>query len=259
LKETLADADVLSLSAADIPGFAEEFGIPADATVLDGIHSIAKANGSTLTREEIRVIYEETAVGEFVNKQLTGLAGYVILGIEPELPTVAELKEVFNESVVLLDEVSCVSLSEGDIAAIHAGIDKAEPLFDAAAEIVGEQNIGGLMPKPVTAFISPFATAAFFAGAAVLALLIFLCNKMALKPSLRWCGLTLAASGLTLTAAARALAAGGFFDGDGFARTLLRHLSASLSADLRAVSVAVCAAGLCSLLLSVFAKRKRSS
>jgi hypothetical protein len=257
LKETLADADVLSLSAADIPGFAEEFGIPADATVLDGIYSIAKANGSTLSREEIRVIYEETAVGEFVNKQITGLAGYVILGIEPELPTAAELKEVFDESIVLFDEVSGVSLSESDIAAIHAGIDKAEPFLDTAAVLVGEQETDGVMPKPVAAFISPFATAAFAAGAAVLALLIFLCNKMALKPSLRWCGLTLAASGLTLSAAAKAMTAGGFFDGDGFARTLLRYVSTSLSTDLRAVSVAVCAAGLCSLLLSVFAKRKR--
>jgi hypothetical protein len=189
-----------------------------------------------------------------VNKQIAGVAGYLVTGRPPELPTADELKEVFRGSVELINEVAGIKLTEKDVDSINAGLDKAEPVLNVFSEAVEPRASDGVLPEPVKKFISPGAFALFISGAAVAAVLIFIVNRR-LRFSLRWCGFSLLFSGLAFSAVIFILSSGMIFKSETIAKTFTESIFSAVSGDFYAVGALLCAAGLGLLLISFIMKK----
>lgn len=137
--------DVMSLPAAHtVMLTAYDYEISPDATIQEAIFIMS--DGTGLTREDIRKIYESSTVQNFLSDQLSGYAEFIREGELPEKLTSEKLKEVFSENISLISEAIGKPLTQHDIELAFAELDRTEPVLEAIAparleNIVGEATL----------------------------------------------------------------------------------------------------------------------
>lgn len=137
--------DVMSLPAAQtVMLTAYDYEISPDATIQEAIFIMS--NGTGLTREDIRKIYESSTVQNFLCEQLSGYAEFIREGKPPEKLTSEKLKEVFSENISLISDAIGKPLTQHDIELAFAELDRTEPVLEAIApsrleNVVGEATL----------------------------------------------------------------------------------------------------------------------
>lgn len=137
--------DVMSLPAAQtVMLTAYDYEISPDATIQEAI--FVMSDGTGLTREDIRQIYESSTVQSFLSAQLSGYAEFIREGELPEKLTSEKLKEVFSENISLISDAVGKPLTQHDIELAFAELDRAEPVLEAIApskieSVVGEATL----------------------------------------------------------------------------------------------------------------------
>lgn len=133
--------DVMSLPAAQtVMLTAYDYEISPDATIQEAI--FVMSDGTGLTREDIRQIYESSTVQSFLSAQLSGYAEFIREGELPEKLTSEKLKEVFSENISLISDVIGKPLTQHDIELAFAELDRAEPVLEAIAPSKIESAVG---------------------------------------------------------------------------------------------------------------------
>ena len=137
--------DVMSLPAAQtVMLTAYDYEISPDATIQEAIFIMS--DGTGLTREDIRKIYESSTVQNFLSDQLSGYAEFIREGELPEKLTSEKLKEVFSENISLISDAIGKPLTQHDIELAFAELDRTEPVLEAIApsrleNVVGESTL----------------------------------------------------------------------------------------------------------------------
>lgn len=137
--------DVMSLPAAQtVMLTAYDYEISPDATIQEAIFIMS--DGTGLTREDIRKIYEGSTVQNFLSDQLSGYAEFIREGELPEKLTSEKLKEVFSENISLISDAIGKPLTQHDIELAFAELDRTEPVLEAIApsrleNVVGESTL----------------------------------------------------------------------------------------------------------------------
>lgn len=137
--------DVMSLPAAQtVMLTAYDYEISPDATIQEAIFIMS--DGTGLTREDIRKIYEGSTVQNFLSDQLSGYAEFIREGELPEKLTSEKLKEVFSENISLISDAIGKPLTQHDIELAFAELDRTEPVLEAIApsrleNVVGEATL----------------------------------------------------------------------------------------------------------------------
>ena len=137
--------DVMSLPAAQtVMLTAYDYEISPDATIQEAIFIMS--DGTGLTREDIRKIYESSTVQNFLSDQLSGYAEFIREGELPEKLTSEKLKEVFSENISLISDAIGKPLTQHDIELTFAELDRTEPVLEAIApsrleNVVGEATL----------------------------------------------------------------------------------------------------------------------
>ena len=137
--------DVMSLPAAQtVMLTAYDYEISPDATIQEAIFIMS--DGTGLTREDIRKIYESSTVQNFLSDQLSGYAEFIREGELPEKLTSEKLKEVFSENISLISDAIGKPLTQHDIELAFAELDRTEPVLEAIApsrleNVVGEATL----------------------------------------------------------------------------------------------------------------------
>ena len=137
--------DVMSLPAAQtVMLTAYDYEISPDATIQEAIFIMS--DGTGLTREDIRKIYESSTVQNFLSDQLSGYAEFIREGELPEKLTSEKLKEVFSENISLISDAIGKTLTQHDIELTFAELDRTEPVLEAIApsrleNVVGEATL----------------------------------------------------------------------------------------------------------------------
>lgn len=137
--------DVMSLPAVHtVMLTAYDYEISPDATIQEAIFIMS--NGTGLTREDIRKIYESSTIQNFLSEQLSGYAEFIREGELPEKLTSEKLKEVFSENISLISDAIGKPLTQHDIELAFAELDRTEPVLEAIApskleNVVGEATL----------------------------------------------------------------------------------------------------------------------
>lgn len=196
--------DVMSLPAAQTVMLAEyDYEIPADATVQEAIFIMSEGTG--LTREDIRKIYENSTMRDFLAARLDEYAEFIRRGEMPEKLTTEKLKEVFSENLSLISGAIGKPLCQHDIDLAFAELDRTQPVLEAIAPAKIENTVG---EAPLTllrlASSAPVLICEAAAAAAML-IVLYAINRRA-GSVLSWGG------GAALAGGAAALAATFLFD-----------------------------------------------
>lgn len=141
IAEFASRLDVMSLPAAQTVMLAEyDYEIPADATVQEAIYIMS--DGTGLSREDIRRIYENSTMKDFLAARLEEYAGFIRSGDIPEKLTSEMLKEVFSENLSLISSAIGKPLCQYDIDLAFAELDRAEPALEVIAPARIETDLG---------------------------------------------------------------------------------------------------------------------
>lgn len=196
--------DVMSLPAAQtvmLAGY--DYEIPADATVQEAIFIMSEGTG--LTREDIRKIYENSTMRDFLAARLDEYADFIRRGEMPERLTAEKLKEVFSENLSLISGAIGKPLCQHDIDLAFAELDRTQPVLEAIAPAKLENTVG---EAPLTllrlASSAPVLICEAAAAAAML-IVLYAINRRAVSV-LSWGG------GAALAGGTAALAATFLFD-----------------------------------------------
>lgn len=203
--------DVMSLPAAQtVMLTAYDYEISADATVQEAIFIMS--NGTGLTREDIRKIYESSTFQTFLAEQLSGYAEFIREGELPEKLTSEKLKEVFSENISLISDAIGKPLTQHDIELAFAELDRTEPVLEAIAPSRLENAVGEV-PLTLLRLVSslPVMIGEGAAAAAMLAVLWAINRKPA--KILGWGGAAVFAGGAAVLVTVFLFSAQVFFSG----------------------------------------------
>lgn len=203
--------DVMSLPAAQtVMLTAYDYEISADATVQEAIFIMS--NGTGLTREDIRKIYESSTFQAFLAEQLSGYAEFIREGELPEKLTSEKLKEVFSENISLISDAIGKPLTQHDIELAFAELDRTEPVLEAIAPSRLENAVGEV-PLTLLRLVSslPVMIGEGAAAAAMLAVLWAINRKPA--KILGWGGAAVFAGGAAVLVTVFLFSAQVFFSG----------------------------------------------
>lgn len=196
--------DVMSLPAAQTVMLAEyDYEIPADATVQEAIFIMSEGTG--LTREDIRRIYENSTMRDFLAARLEGYAEFIRRGEMPERLTTEKLKEVFSENLSLISGAIGKPLCQHDIDLAFAELDRTEPVLEAIAPAKIENDLGETSLSLLRLVCSAPVMICEAAAAAAMLIVLYAINRRA-GSVLGWGG------GAVLAGGAAALAATFLFD-----------------------------------------------
>lgn len=227
--------------------------IPKEATVQEAIYVMSQGTG--LTREDIRTIYEDSTIRDFLAAQLWGYAEFLRSGDAPEKLTVDKLKGVFSENLPLIDSTMGHELNSHDIGLAYAELERAEPVLSAITPERLENAMGDRAFFAVRLLGSVPAMVVSAALAAAMLVLLKAINKKSSRV-LGWGG------GAILTGGAAVLAATFLFSiqfpfnsSDRLVRSVLKCTGDVISPDLYRIGTALAITGAVMLLFSWSLKR----
>lgn len=190
--------DVMNLPAAEAAIPTEGYGVSDGATVQEAIFVMSQGTG--LSREDIKTIYEASTIQSFITAQLTEYAEFVRSGKIPEKLTSDKLKSVFSENLGVIDEALGKPLSQHNIDLAFSEIDSVQPVLDKLSPASLEELLGGGGITALRLLSSmPIVIGAAALAAAMLPLLRAINRKSA--SMLKWGGGTALAGGAAVSAA----------------------------------------------------------
>jgi len=209
---------------------AENFIDNGSATIQDAVYTMSQGTG--LTRDNIRTIYEKSTAKNFLAAQLAGYAEYIRNGTAPERLTAEQLKKVFEENIPLIDSTMGYPLNEHDIALARAEIERAEPLLEMLSHENVEKTIGEDTLVAIRLFSSVPTIVCTAALAASMLIVFRTINKKSTKV-LNWGGGTILAGGAAVLATAFLFSAQlPYSNTDRLVRTLLKCVCDVISPDM---------------------------
>ncbi len=198
IAEFTENLDVMNLPAAEAAIPADGYGAAEDATVQEAIYAMSQGTG--LSREDIKNIYEASTIRSFITAQLTEYADFIRSGKIPEKLTSDKLKSLFSENIGVIGGAMDVPLSQHDINLAFSEIDSVQPVLDKLSPSSLENMLGGggITALRLLSSVPVIVTAAALA-AAMLPLLRAVNRKAA--PMLKWGGSAILIGGAAVSAA----------------------------------------------------------
>lgn len=242
--------DMMSLPAESFTG-----GDPI--TIQDAVYTMSQGTG--LTRENIRTIYEKSTAKDFIAAQLMGYAEYVRNGTPPEKLTSEQVKKVFEENIPLIDSTIGFPLNESDKALANAEIDRAKPLL----EMLSHENIEKTIGENTLVAIrlsGSVPTIVFTAALAASMLVVFRAiNKKSIKV-LSWGGGTILAGGAAILASAFLFSAQlPYSSTDRLLRSVLKCACDVISPDMYRIGATLAVLGVVMLIWAESLRRSKSA
>lgn len=191
--------DVMSLPAAEAAIPTEGYRVEDGATVQEAIYAMSQGTG--LTREDIRKIYEASTIKSFLSERLCQFAEFIRSGRIPDKITPDNLKSVFSENLNVIDGAMGKPLSQHDINLAFSEIDSVQPVLDklSPSSLEAALGDGGLTALRLLSSLPVAICSAAFA-AAMLPLIRAINRKN--SDMLRWGGGASLAGGAAVLAAA---------------------------------------------------------
>ncbi|MBQ7980222.1 MAG: zinc ribbon domain-containing protein [Oscillospiraceae bacterium] len=246
-------ADTLDIMALPAAQFTDD----GSLTVQDAVYAMSQGTG--LTRDNIRTIYEESTAKEFLTAQLMGYAEYIRNGTAPERLTTEQLKKVFEENIPLIDSTLGQPLNEQDIALARSEIERAKPLLDMLSHESMEQTIGEDTLIAIRLFGSVPAIVVTAALAASMLIVLRVINKKNTS-TLNWGGGTILAGGAAVLAATFLFSAQlPYSNTDRLVRTVLKCTCDVISPDLYRIGGTLAVVGIVMLIWAESLRRNIKS
>ncbi len=202
-------------------------------TVQDAIYTMSQGTG--LTRDDIKTIYEESTIRTFLGARLAEYGEFFRSGTAPEKVTPEQIKKVFRENVPVIDNTMGYSLNEHDIELACSEIERAEPLLEMISAENMEQSLGSSTLTVLRMYGSIPAIVVTAAMAAAMFVVLKVINKKSARV-LSWGG------GAILTGGAAVLAATFIFsmqlpysESDRLVRTVVKCTCDVISPDLYSI------------------------
>ncbi|MGN0674228.1 MAG: hypothetical protein ACI4KG_00610 [Oscillospiraceae bacterium] len=233
--------DIMSLPASQTVITDGRYAVDDGATVQEAIYVMSQGTG--LTREDIRTIYEASTIRDFLTSQLTGYAEFIRSGKIPEKLTSEKLKGVFSENLGLIDNAMGKPLSQHDIDLAFSEIDRLQPKLDKLSASNFEAAVGENGLAAVRLFSSvPFIVSAAALAAAMLPLLRAI-NKRGTR-TLAWGGGAVLSGGAVILAATFLFSVQFPFSGqDRLVRNLAKCAADVISPDLYRIGCSLAVLG----------------
>lgn len=235
---------------------AENFIDNGSATIQDAVYTMSQGTG--LTRDNIRTIYEKSTAKKFLAAQLTGYAEYIRNGTAPERLTAEQLKKVFDENIPLIDSTMGYTLNEHDIALARAEIERAEPLLEMLSHENVERTIGENTLVAIRLF-SSVPTIVCTAALAASMLIVFRAVNKKSRKVLNWGGGTILAGGAAVLASAFLFSVQlPYSNTDRFVRTVLKCVCDVISPDMYRIGGTLAVLGIVMLIWAESLRRSRA-
>ncbi len=257
LSEFAERLDVMNLPAAQAGISNGGYNISDDATVQEAIFVMSEGTG--LTREDIKEIYENSTASDFLASQLEGYALFIRSGDIPDKLTSEKLKAVFSENIDLISSSMGKPLSGHDIDLAFSELERAEPVLEEISPSRLEAVLGEGALAALRLFSSlPVITAEWCAAAAVLIILRAL-NKRA-EYVLAWGGGALLSGGAVILAAAFLCSMQVFFTGqDRFVRSIIKCVTDVIDPDIYRLGGILAAVGAIMILWAVTIRKTKKA
>lgn len=247
--------DVMNLPAAETPIPADGYNVSEDATVQEAIYVMSQGTG--LSREDIKNIYETSTIRSFMTDTLNGYAQFIRSGKIPEKLTSDKLKSVFSENLGVIDSALGKPLSQHDINLAFSEIDSVQPVLDKLSPSSLEAVLGGgglAVLRLLSSLPAIVCTAAL--AAAMLPLLRALnCGNAGM---LRWGGGTALIGGIAVSAAVFLLTIRPFSASDKLFGSIAGCAAEVIAPDLYRIGGALAAMGLIMLIWSATLKKSKA-
>lgn len=257
ISEFTGKLDVMSLPAAQTVIPSEAYGIAADATVQEAI--FVMSDGTGLTRDDIRTIYEASTMKDFLASQLTGYAEFIRSGNVPEKLTSEKLKSVFSENLGLIGNAMGKPLSQHDINLAFAEIDKVQPALDKISPANIESSFGGNLLTLIRLFGSMPVIVGTAALAAAMFPLLGVINRKGARVLL-WGGSAILTGGAAVLAATFLFSVQVPFSGqDRLVKSLAKCAADVISPDLYRIGAALAIFGVLLLIWAGTLRKSRSA
>lgn len=257
ISEFADDLDVMSLPVVQTgmisPG---KYDISPDATVQEAI--FVMSDGTGLTREDIREIYENSTANDFLAAQLNAYAEYIREGELPEKLTPEKLKAVFSENIGLISDAIGKPLSQHNIDLAFSELDRTENMLEAISPSGLESVIGGSTLTVLRLFSSlPVMIGGACAAAAMLIILHAINGRT--EKVLGWGGGAILTSGAIVLITAFLCSVQVFFTGqDRFVRSIMKCVTDVINPDIYKLGTVLAVIGAVMLLWSATLKKYRS-
>lgn len=250
--------DVMSLPAAQtVMLTAEGYEIAPDATLQDAIYVMSQGTG--LSREDIKTIYENSTADSFLADRLTEYAEFLRNGELPPKLTAENLKAVFSENLGLIDKTMGMPLSQHDIDLAFAELERAEPVLEAIAPSNIEQAIGGT-GLTLLRLVSSVPVIAAEAVLAIAMLAVLWAINRRTARVLGWGGSAVLAGGSAILLTSFFCSVQVFFaDCDRFFRDIAKAVTDVIAPDMYLIGGALAVMGTVMLIWAATLRRSRSA
>lgn len=250
--------DVMALPAAQtVMLTAEGYEIAPDATLQDAIYVMSQGTG--LSREDIKTIYESSTADSFLADRLTEYAEFLRSGELPPKLTSENLKAVFSENLGLIDKTMGMPLSQHDIDLAFAELERAEPVLEAIAPSNIEQAIGGTGLTLLRLVSSAPVIAAEAVLAAAMLAVLWAINRRTARV-LGWGGSAVLAGGSAILLTSFFCSVQVFFaDCDRFFRDIAKAVTDVIAPDMYLIGGALAVMGAVMLIWAATLRRSRSA
>lgn len=223
-------------------------------TVQDAIYTMSLGTG--LSRDDIRLIYEESTMKDFLAAQLSEYGEFIRSGNAPEKLTSEQVKKVFRENVSVIDNRMGYALNEHDIELACSEIERAEPLLEMISAENMEQIIGGSTLTALRLYGSVPAVVVTAALAASMFVALRAINRKSTRV-LSWGGGAILAGGAAVLAATFLFSMQlPYSDSDKVVRTIVKCTCDVISPDLYSIGGTLSVIG---IILLVWAESLRRS
>ncbi len=196
INEFINRTDLLRLPAAELSFVDKDsYPIESDATLLDAIYTMSEGTG--ISKDNIRNIYNDSTIKDFISNIIIGYAGYIRTGEQPEKLTAEKIKQVYTDNIGMINTMIKAELTEHDINLAYNEIDKTSPVLDSISAEKLENSM-------ISAWITPFrlyiSTPVLVAGTVLtfFMLIILITVNKDVKKALKWCGIPLIISGAAI-------------------------------------------------------------
>lgn len=198
-------------------------------TVQDAIYTMSLGTG--LSRDDIRVIYEESTMKDFLAAQLSEYGEFIRSGDAPERLTAEQIKKVFKENLSLIDNTMGYALNEHDIELACSEIERAEPLLEMISAENMEQIIGGSTLTALRVYGSVPAVVVTAALAALMLAVLGMINRKGTRV-LSWGGGAILTGGAAVLAVTFLFSMQFPYSSDKLMRTIVKCTCDVISPDL---------------------------
>ncbi len=233
--------DVMSLPASLTVLPVGRYNVPEEATVQEAIYVMSQGTG--LSRDDIRTIYENSTAQEFVSEKLTGYAEYVRSGVVPERITAEQIKALFSENLSLIGSTMGHTLNDRDIEMVYSEIDRAEPFLNVVSPEKLETSLGNRFFEMLRLVGSAPAIIGAAAIAAAMLVVLKAINKKNSQVLTWGGGAVLAGGSAVLTATFLFSMQIPYSESDRLIKTVLKCACDVISPDLYRVGITLAVAG----------------